>query len=145
MDYRAYLWWIILLLSLLGSIPFLTPLISQIIGVDLNFYYLAKIVTEYDNADFGLGSSCVGELLCDVGFLATLLLFFLFGLLFRKLDTIFQDRHKRFNLFLVVLSFSYFSTIFFAPRGSIVSGLTSSIFLYLVMEFYALLLRRKNV
>jgi len=83
--------------------------------------------------------------LCDVGFLATLLLFFLFGLLFRKLDTIFQDRHKRFNLFLVVLSFSYFSTIFFAPRGSIVSGLTSSIFLYLVMEFYALLLRRKNV
>ena len=148
-----YYWWTIghiygglfLLLSLLGSIPFLTPLISQIIGVDLNFYYLAKIVTEYDNADFGLGSSCVGELLCDVGFLATLLLFFLFGLLFRKLDTIFQDRHKRFNLFLVVLSFSYFSTIFFAPRGSIVSGLTSSIFLYLVMEFYALLLRRKNV
>lgn len=146
-----YYWWTIghiygglfLLLSLLGSIPFLMPLLSQIVGVDLNFYYLAKIVTEYDNANSGLGSSCVGELLCDVGFPATLLFFFLFALLFRKLDTIFQVRSKRFNLFEIVLTFSYFSTIFFAPRGSIVSGLTDSIFLYLVIEFYILFLPRK--
>lgn len=79
-----YYWWstdnvyggLFLLLSILGAIPGLTPVLSQIIGVDLNNYYLAKIVTDYDAADRGLGSSCVGELLCDVGFPVTVLLFF---------------------------------------------------------------------
>lgn len=147
-----YYWWstghlyggLFLLLSLIGAIPGLIPLLSQFVGTDLNFYYLAKIVTEYDNADRGLGSSCVGELLCDVGFPFTLLLFFLFGILFRKLDTVFQVKHKKVNLFLIVLVFNYFSTVFFAPRGSIITGFSNSLFVYIVVRLYSFLLGTKK-
>lgn len=143
-----YNWWIrgdiydglFLLLNLIGSIPGLTPILSKILGIDLNNYYLAKIVTEYDSADRGLGSSCIGELLCDVGFPITLLIFLLMGLLFRKLDTIFYERNKKFTLFLFILSFSYFSSVFFAPRGSIITSFSNSIFLYIVIRVYALLM-----
>ena len=142
-----YYWWSIgqfygglfLLLSFCGAIPGLIPLLSQIVGKDLNYYYLARIVTTYDAADQGLGSSCIGELLCDIGFPFTILLFFLFGILFRRLDTVFQKKHKKVDFFLFLLVFSYFSTVFFAPRGSIITGLSNSVFLYIILRLYAFL------
>jgi len=145
-----YYWWstdnvyggLFLLLSILGTIPGLTPVLSQIIGVDLNNYYLAKIVTDYDAADRGLGSSCVGELLCDVGFPVTVLLFFLIGILLRKLDTAFLEKHGKFSLLQFILVFSYLSTVFFAPRGSLLSGISSSIFIYILLRSYALVAQR---
>ncbi|MCM1955739.1 O-antigen polysaccharide polymerase Wzy [Bacteroides uniformis] len=147
-----YYWWntgnvyggLFLLLSIVGAIPGLTPVLSQMIGIDLNYYYLAKIVTDYDAADRGLGSSCVGELLCDVGFSVTLLLFFLIGILLRKLDTAFLEKHGQFSLLLFILVFSYLSTVFFAPRGSLLSGISSSIFIYILLRSYALVVQRAS-
>ena len=128
---------IFLLLSLIGTIPGVTPLLSNILEFDLNHYYLAKIVTDYANADKGLGSACVGELLCDVGFLCTIAIFFLVGILFRKLDSIFQKTNVRIGLLSFIIVFSYFSQVFFIPRGSLLSGLFDALFMYVLIIIYA--------
>lgn len=129
---------IFVLLSLVGGIPGLTPLASYILNIDLNYYFLAKIITEYDNSQRGLGSACVGELLCDVGPIITIAIFFFIGILFRKLDLAFQKGGNNLSLFLFIMAFCYFSTVFFIPRGSLLSGISNSLFIYILLVIYAI-------
>ena len=114
------------------SIPGFSLLISSLFNVDIKDFSVPYIAQVIDNSPFGLGNSCIGEILVSIGFVGTIIFIYLFGVLFRKLDDIFSD--KTYNLFLFILLFLYFSESFMIPRFSLFTPFSDSIMIYIIMS-----------
>ena len=130
-----YFYGIPILIGLIRGIPGGIALISLVFGIDISNYNLPAIAQEMMNMEKGPGNSCVAEILVSLGWGLTLLLAFIFGFLFRKLDLLVICKRNT-NLFFFILGFSFFSQAFFIPRGSFFSAVSQSLFIYIILILY---------
>lgn len=121
-----------LLLNVLKSLPGGVALISLLFGVDITEFSIPSMAQDMVGAQHGLGNSCIAEFLVSIGFWGTLLMVYLFGVLFRKFDNDIIT-YNRADLILFVMTFSAFSTAFFIPRGSFLSIISQSMIIYFVL------------
>ncbi|MDD6210896.1 MAG: O-antigen polysaccharide polymerase Wzy [Bacteroidales bacterium] len=102
-------------------------------------------VEQGDNPTSGAGSTVVADLYLDFGMYGVLWGLFLFGLLLRKIDIyLYCIDFNRIPLFYRVLAVFLFSKAIYIPRSSILFELRSIVWIFVVIYFYELIMR-KNV
>ncbi|MBO5632956.1 MAG: O-antigen polysaccharide polymerase Wzy [Aeriscardovia sp.] len=126
--------------NLLGIIPGIRPLIIYpILGIseaDARSVDTAYLSTRLLGSDHGMGTTCVADSYFNFGFVGSLILFFSFGILMRRLDVSIYSNHSGVVVMSFAICFLCFSV--YLGRSSFFSPLNlsvyTSIITYLIMH-----------
>lgn len=122
--------------QILGFIPGLRPfVIYPLLGMEnadkYNTNLLSSAILQRDDA--GMGTTCCADTYINFGFEGTMIVFFIIGILFKKLDLeLYNTKH---NLCVFVFAVNYLILAIYLGRGKFSSPLTFSIYSYLLIYF----------
>ncbi|WP_459186835.1 O-antigen polymerase [Parabacteroides sp. APC149_11_2_Y6] len=114
--------------QLLGIIPGLRPLLYPIIGFDNRKYGTSLLSTSIIGADVGLGTTCVSESFFNLGFIGTLIFFYMFGFIVKKLDILLYQKNPKLIFFVLAVSYLVYSVNI--GRASVFTPLNLFIYTY---------------
>lgn len=107
-------------------IPFGGSLATEfLLGKTMEEVHTASIITQYNNASFGLGTNMISDLYMNFSFVGTIIIMFLFGMLVSKLEKC-NSRYQCIS-YLTLVAYSLY-----IPRASIFCWL--DLFAYIVIE-----------
>lgn len=129
-----FLWGTTLIIGGLKIFPGLVSFVT-LLGFDISIIDSAKFITRYVGASYGLGTSFLGETLVNFGYPLSILVLFLTGYYFTKMD-IKIFRRDNIDFMAVVIWTSLSSNVIFLARGSISDFLGVVGFCVLFASFY---------
>ena len=131
----------------IGIVPGLRFFIYPYLGINAKEFGTAYISTKLLGEDHGMGTTCVGDVYYNVGFIGTIILFVIFGYGVRWLHLKLYSRQTHF--FFLILGIGYVSYAVYIGRGSFFSpfnvcGYAWMIYLTLSMISKKEIIRRKR-
>lgn len=102
--------------QLLGIIPGLRYLLYPFFGIEVSS--TAASITQIMGSDHGVGTTCVADTYFNFGFLGSLFIFFVFGVVIRKMDINSYNRIQQCHPFIICLILSYFSSAITIGRAT---------------------------
>lgn len=118
----------------LGVIPGLRPLIIYpIFGESEKIISTNQLSTKLLESEFGMGSSCCGDIYYHVGFILSIIIFILFGCFVKKMDL--ELYSKNHNLFWLAFSSNYLFLAIYLGRGLLTNPINISVYTFLLIYF----------
>ena len=102
--------------QLLGIIPGLRYFLYPLLGIDVSS--TATLITEMMNSDHGMGTTCVADTYFNLGFIGSLIVFLVCGIIVRKMDINSYNGIQYSHPFIVCLILSYFSSAITIGRAT---------------------------
>lgn len=102
--------------QLLGIIPGLRYFLYPLLGIDVSS--TATLITEMMNSDHGMGTTCVADTYFNLGFIGSLIVFLVCGIIARKMDINSYNGIQYSHPFIVCLILSYFSSAITIGRAT---------------------------
>lgn len=121
-----------LLTSILRIIPAGVSTLMSFTGLDVENFNSSNFATNLSNENYGVGTTCIGDLLINLGFIGCLLFFFFFGKLLSRIDRMFFN-NGNLNYYWFIVGFWIMSNIIFLCRGSFFSILSNSLFSIIIL------------
>lgn len=114
-----FFWGASLFVGLMKIMPGMVGFIMALFGITSTIGFdTASFITKEMNSSYGLGSNCVGDLLINIGFIPSLIFFYLVGRLFMKSDLMVYESKSRASLIWTTVWLSVASYVVFIPRSS---------------------------
>lgn len=102
--------------QLLGIMPGLRYLLYPILGIEVSS--TAVSITEMMNSDHGMGTTCAADTYFNFGFIGSLVVFFISGIVVRKMDINSYNGIQYSHPFIICLILSYFSSAITTGRAT---------------------------
>lgn len=131
--------------QMLGFFPGLRPYVIYPIfqydkgkrEIDTNY-----LSTRLLNSDHGMGTSCCADIFYNFGFCGTILVFFIFGILTKRMDLeLYSEEH---NIFAYSFAINYLMLAVYLGRGKLMSPLNISLYSFLFIYISVLLSKKDN-
>ena len=118
--------------QMLGIVPGLRYFLYPLLDINTDYLDSAMLSTQLLNSDHGMGSTCLADLYLNLGFIGSIVLSMLFGMLLRKLDLLLYEIGHSSNIYMSLLCLSVLSFSIYISR--------STYFIPLGLSFYAWLI-----
>ena len=128
--------------QIIGILPGIRSLIYNILGLDISILSTDVIATALLGEDYGAGTTCVADTYYNFGFYGSLLIFFMFGKLIKKLELSIYSYSG--NLFIIVVAFSYLTKAIYLGRSSLFQPMNLIAYTFLCLFLSILFLNKKN-
>ena len=132
--------------QLLGFVPGLRPLIIYpLLGIEnSDKFNTNKISTrELQRDDAGMGTTCCADVYINFGYIGTMVVFFLFGALFKKFDL--ELYNTKYNLLAIVFAINYLTFAIYMGRGKFSTPLTFSMYTFFLVYLASLYSGRNKI
>lgn len=131
--------------QMLGFFPGLRPYVIYPIfkydkgkrEIDTNY-----LSTRLLNSDHGMGTSCCADIFYNFGFWGTVVIFFLFGVLSKRMDL--ELYSKNHNILAYAFAINYLMLAVYLGRGKLLSPLNISIYSFLFIYISILLSKKRK-
>ena len=131
--------------QILGFFPGLRPYVIYPIfqydkgkrEIDTNY-----VSTRLLNSDHGMGTSCCADIFYNFGFCGTILVFFIFGVLTKRMDL--ELYSKEHNILVYSFAVNYLMLAIYLGRGKLLTPLNISIYSFLLIYISVLQSKKKR-
>lgn len=131
--------------DVLLMVPMAKTQFISTVGIPKAYTSSAQFLTWVELGQFstwGVGTSCVADTYLDFGFIGVMIIFFLFGVLSRRLESLaYSDNINSF--YIITLMFLFFAYTIYIPRGTILYSLNKYTYI-LFFILVAFLSNRKS-
>lgn len=142
-DKGATFYGLSFIVGILKSIPGAVSCFMFIAGLDVTNIETGDFATKVVGSSYGLGSASAADMLINIGFYPTLLLFGLIGFFFTRCDISVFSR-KRLNIYMIVSTLTIASLVVFIPRGSFFELIGFLLFNLLFIRIYLMITKKKK-
>lgn len=127
----------------LSVVPGVRPIVYSIVGINVDVFNTALIATIILGADHGMGTTCVGDTYFNAGFWGTLIIFFFWGLLVRKVDISTYNGFSEISPFYGALILSMMSYAVYIGRATFPTPVNLAIYTWVFFVLNNLLYRNR--
>lgn len=126
--------------QIIGILPGIRSIIYNMLGLDISILSTDVIATNLLGEEHGAGTTCVADTFYNFGLYGTLLIFFIFGKLIKKLELSLYSYSG--SLFVIVVAFSYLTKAIYLGRSSLFQPMNLIAYTFLCLFLSTIFLNR---